>query len=179
MNNKNYIKLFNELIIHSYKINNIVYYLDNKNPRVFQDIKKWLEEIEELLKKNNSSKVLQFSSLRAKIISIELNKEINRKNRFKEVGESIYELKDMFNDIVLPIENIIEESKIIIKQILEYLYQLNKIPKKKKNDTFNSYIESIWFIIKEEKELKTAYVSLISKLSRIDINLLLAEEIKI
>ena len=178
--NKNYVDIYNKLLAKSLELGKIVNLLSEKNSKIFSELEKWLDETEEIMNKSRISNTLEIASLRAKVASISMNSKKTRKEKFIEISNVLYELKNIFMPVIKPIEDKVEESKIIIRQCLEFLDHAKKMPKIKdyKKD-FTSFVNSVWVNIQQQPELKNAYVNLVSKISLNDVLMLIAEEIKI
>ncbi len=177
--NKNYVNVCNQLLEKSFALTEIVNLLTEKNNKAFVQFEKWLQDTEEVMKKNKISNVLEISSLRAKVVALKFDTSMTRKEKFVQLSDILYELKSIFMPVLKPLEDKIEESKVIIRQCLQYLEHTDKMPKKTKKIDFTSYIHSVWSEIQAQPELKNAYVNLISKVSINDVLLIIADEINI
>lgn len=159
----------------------IVNDLERKDPSFLENLFKWMKKSEEIFITYNISEVSELSGLRSKIISPRFsdNKSISvRKTQLKIAAEVLYDLQKTVLKVLNPLEIKIEESRILIRQLLLIVSQTHEI---KYNSAlpFDDFVNNIWQFITSNEQLKAGAIKLKISLIMSDIQMLIAEEINL
>lgn len=178
---KSIVHLVNVLKEKLFEFPKIVNKLENKDLDFIPVFNQWLQKSEEILATYNISTISEISGIRSKIIAVryaETKNASNKKLQLKVAADSLFDAQHILLNILIPYETKVEDSKELIRQLLQIVSQA-KIIKFNKKESLQYLIDEIWQFIISNDQLRPGAVKLKSTLPIEDIHILIAEEINL
>jgi hypothetical protein len=174
---KSLLNIYNALSEQSLAVPGLVTQLSKKDSRFFSEFEAWLLKTEDILKKNGLPDCSEIAGLRSKIIESMLSTDVTRskrKIRWHTSSSIVYDAQRVVLEVISPLREKIEESRVLIRQLLGVAYQTKMISK---DVPFNDLIKGLWEAFKQNDQLRSYTTRISSSVGHTDALRILAEEI--
>lgn len=160
----------------------IVDQLENKELSFMGNLLEWIKGTEQILTNHNINEVSLLAGYRSKIISSKFNQDISpskkKKLQLHIASEVLFDLQNTVFTVLNPREIKVEESRELIRQLLQIVSQ-TKIIKYNSQLPYETLVSDIWSFIISNDQINAGASKLKTSLSTTDIFILFAEEINI
>lgn len=157
----------------------IVDKLQQKENNSVDHLMLWLRETEDVLRKSGYAQCAELAGLRSRLLAAEFNEEhrsSKKKEKLRIASEIIYDAQSAVLKLVIPMEDKVNEARIIINQILLIFKPSGVLDYDEKYD-FNVFVQGIWHMFKANEQVGGGISKILTFVNQSDAIRILAEEI--
>ncbi|HMO63599.1 MAG TPA: hypothetical protein PKC39_16045 [Ferruginibacter sp.] len=139
----------------------------------------WLRETEEILRKSGYAQCAEMAGLRSRILAAEFSEErrySKKKEKIRIALEIIYDAQSVIIKLIAPMEDKVNEVRMIINQIL-LIFKPSGILEYDEKYDFNVFIQGIWHMFKANEQVGGGISKILTFVNQSDAIRILAEEI--
>lgn len=173
------LELVNNLKSQLLKVPDLVDSFSQKKPEALKGWVSWIQTSEIILKQHNHTACSRLAGLRAEIERVTLlsdKQRRSRKNRLSAAISTVNPAQEVVSDIYDSNNQIVEEVRSLIKQILIPAKEAGLINYDVSTD-FSDYLETLLNNFKQHQQLSPLLSRAIASIGKYDVLRLLAEEI--
>jgi len=140
---------------------------------------KWLRNNEYILHKHGYAECAEMAGLRSKLLTpefIDARRTVKKKEKLRLASEIIYDSQSIILRLIRPLEEKLNEARIIINQILLVVKPWGIIEFDISSD-FTNFIQGIWLMLKGNEHVGGGISKVLTLVNQSDAIRILAEEI--
>lgn len=157
----------------------IVDMLQQKGNSSVDQLTNWLRNVEEVLRESGYAQCAEIAGLRSRILAVGFNEErrhLIKKEKLRVALEVIYDAQNVLMKLITPMEDKVNEVRMIINQILIIFKPSGVLDYDEKYD-FNVFIQGIWHMFKANEQVGGGISKILTLVNQSDAIRILAEEI--
>lgn len=159
----------------------IVKQFASKSPEAINVLLEWIDETENILTNNRMTQSAKLAGLKAKILAIELDPTMPRRQLKKQqqalATGLVFDLQNTVTEALDPIRNRIDEAKLLVRQLLQAISQSGAFRSKTIPDA-NALLREIWAMCTTHEQLKPISAQLLAIIGYADVQMILASELE-
>lgn len=155
--------------------------LERKDAGFIPELFNWMRVAEDCLTTHQSRQAAELAGIRSRILAgrIDMGHGVaKRKQQWKTAADSLFELQQVLQQALIPLEMQLNEARELIRQLLLIVAQTGLFAYHVSTD-FDAFVQSIWQFITSNEQLRAGAVKLKTHFNAEDIRLLMAEEINL
>ncbi|MDG3582066.1 hypothetical protein [Galbibacter pacificus] len=153
--------------------------IENEDISASDELYTFLKEIEDTFRRNKISAFTDIATYRIDLLSsrIALDQRVPQKSHQLEKAMALIpDITKTVHEALRPIKNRINESRVIIKELISQAYDSNMVQYHEATN-FSDFINALWRLLLNHDNFKTKAITVSQSITNNDILYILAEEV--